>query len=138
MERIKSRYDTLEKALTSLEIPLRKISIPLDQEDYKIIRDSLIKRFEYTFEAFWQLLKQLLEDSYDIKTTGTRNIFREALRISLITEPELEILLKMVLDRNETVHAYREQIAQDISQDIPIYFKTMSSIMLRLKKQAIF
>lgn len=128
MERVKIRFQMLEKALGSLEIPLQEIKSVSDDKIYKIIRDSLIKRFEYTFETFWQLLKQILEDSYDIKTLGTRDIFRESLRANLISDQELTILLDMVLDRNETVHAYKENVAEEISQDIPEYFQTMSVI----------
>lgn len=134
MERVKIRAQTFEKALTSLEVPIKKSKMSFDKEIQEMIRDSLIKRFEYTFETFWQFLKQLLEDSYGIQAVGTRNIFKEALRINLISESELEILLNMVLDRNETVHAYKENVADEIAQDIPDYYKTMKTIFERLQK----
>lgn len=133
MERVKIRAQTFEKALVTLEIPIKRSKVEFDAETQKMIRDSLIKRFEYTFETFWQFLKQLLEDSYGIQVVGTRNIFKEALRMNLIVEPELEILLNMVLDRNETAHAYKENVAEEIAQDIPEYFRTMKAVFERLQ-----
>lgn len=133
MERINIRYETLNKALKSLEIPLKKLKKTPDEETYKMIRDSLIKRFEYSYEVFWQFLKQLLEDKYDAKIVGTRDIFRQALKNGLITESELSVLFDMVLDRNETVHTYHEKIAEAITNDIPAYFETMKVISKRLE-----
>jgi nucleotidyltransferase substrate binding protein (TIGR01987 family) len=132
MERIAIRFKVFNKALNTLEFPLNQLKTPLDQEVYKVFRDSLIQRFEYTYETCLQFFKQILEDQYNITTAGTRDIFREALRAKLITEQELEVLLAMILDRNQTSHAYKEAVAQRIAQDINQYYKTMKAIAQRL------
>ncbi len=134
MERIVSRHKTFLKTLRTLEKPLKQIKNPMDRDMYEMVRDSLIQRFEYSFEACWKLLKQLLEEKFSIRTTGTTNIFREAASTQLITEEELAILLDMIHDRNQTSHTYKEEIAEEIAKDIPQYFNTMTKIAERLAK----
>lgn len=134
MERVVIRHQTFIKTLKTLEKPLKKITTNLDRDTYEMIRDSLIQRFEYSFEACWQLLKQLLDDKFSVQANGTSNIFRESLRMKLIDENELEIFLEMSRDRNQTSHTYKEGVAQAIADDIPLYFKTMSTVAQRLEK----
>lgn len=134
MERVAIRHQTLVKTLKTLEKPLKKIKTDLDRDTYEMIRDSLIQRFEYSFEACWQLLKQLLDDKFSVQANGTSNIFRESLRMKLIDENELQIFLEMGRDRNQTSHTYKEGVAQAIADDIPLYFNTMSTVAKRLEK----
>lgn len=133
MERIVIRYQNLCKALDTLNKVIQKRKSTSDEEIYLFLRDSLIKRFEYCFETFWQLLQQMLNKQYTLEISGTRNIFREALRTGLITDSELTILFQMIIDRNETVHTYQESVAETIANDIPLYFETMSTVAKRLE-----
>jgi nucleotidyltransferase substrate binding protein (TIGR01987 family) len=134
MERLKIRFDVFLKALKTLKKPIKTIKdIGKDDYIYDMIRDSIIKRFEFTYETFWQLLKELLEEEFKIFVVGPGNIFRESVRMKLIDEQELQICLEMGRDRNQTSHTYKEAVAEAIAKDIVQYSKTMSAIAKRLE-----
>lgn len=84
-EKIELRFQQLEDALASLE---KIASKPVDQDRGNI--DSTIKRFEYTFELFWKLLKAILEKrGLDLRFPA--DIFREAYMGHLINDEEMWI-----------------------------------------------
>ena len=131
MERLKIRYVTLTKAVKTLNKPIKKLLTTHDTDLQEMLRDSLIKRFEYCYEALWQLGKQLLEDKYAIKTQGPASIFRELFRLSIITQEQLDAMLAMSHDRNQTSHTYKEEIAKEVAKHIATYQSILESLVLQ-------
>lgn len=135
MERIAIRYQDLINATKTLEEPLEYLKKTSDPLLYKIIRDSAIQRLEYTYEALWQFLKQYLLEIHNIETDSPRNIFIEMNRIGIITKDETTHLLQIARDRNQTSHAYHEQIAERISKHIPKHLMLIKSLIKRLENK---
>jgi len=81
--------------------------------------DATIKRFEMTFEFSWKVLLQILNDIEKIETVSPRNAIKEANKNGLIADQNL--WLKMIDDRNLSVHLYSEGKAQEIIERIPDY-----------------
>ncbi|MFC1596027.1 HI0074 family nucleotidyltransferase substrate-binding subunit [Candidatus Margulisiibacteriota bacterium] len=77
--------------------------------------DGVIQRFEFTFELFWKLLKVYLEKEGIIAKTP-RSCLKEAYKISLIKDEEL--WLKMLEDRNYSVHIYDQNESREIYERI--------------------
>ncbi len=128
MEQLKKLFDQNQKALMTLnEVIKYNISDA-------IIRDSVIKRFEYSWDAFWKYIKEYIAQVHgvypDIPTP--KSIFRLALKLEIITEPEFYELLKTVDDRNRTAHIYNENLAQEISARIPEYTHLFFNIFKRI------
>ena len=143
MERLREKYNSACKALQTLEEIIQdyernKIQSniftdsKINHEKFvKYLRDSLIQRFEYTFDIFWKYMKLYLERVEGIKfeVSSPKRLFRQLFQLEFIDENQTKIALKMVDHRNLTTHTYHEGIAEDISNQIPIYFKLIQHIL---------
>lgn len=138
MEELILKYNAMRKALKTLEKILYKIDVlsqsKLDEEMSILIRDSIIKRFEYCIDSFWKFLKLYLEEvqKIDVEIASPRNILRLSLESGIITNSEHKILVDAISDRNLTSHSYNEVLAHKIQQRIPPYFVTMKTILNKL------
>ena len=130
MEGLDLKYESATKALASLKelvdiIEKEEKILHLDFIDreklLKILRDSLIQRFEYSVDTLWKYLKEYLFIEKGISLASPKPIFRSCLTIGLLNKSDVEDLLDMVNDRNSTSHGYNEDYAEKISKKIPGY-----------------
>lgn len=138
MEYIKVKQETAQKALLNLKkgidrFELIKDKIDQDEDEFFERRDSLIKRFELSFDTLWKYAKVYLEVKTGILQNSPKAVFRELLRINLISEESTKHALQLVDDRNATTHTYQEEIAKEICADIPLYYDIMKTIFEALK-----
>ena len=81
----------------------------------EILRDSVIQRFEYTYELAWKMMKRWLEinigASY-VDGISRKELFRMAAEQRLIDDPVKWFEYHEA--RNQTSHIYDESIAQDV------------------------
>jgi nucleotidyltransferase substrate binding protein (TIGR01987 family) len=148
MEQLMFRYKALTNALKSLSTMLsllnkaedeknkNKFLDPFNHEEItKGLRDSLIKRFEYTNEMLWKYMKTYLEKvvKKTPKIIGPRSIARAACNAKLITEQQAQKAIDMIDYRNLTSHIYKEEIAIKIRNVIPEYYKLIKAIIDKLK-----
>ncbi|KKQ33393.1 MAG: Nucleotidyltransferase substrate binding protein, HI0074 family [candidate division TM6 bacterium GW2011_GWF2_37_49] len=144
MDKLTQKHRQLLLALNSLEKSISSLSrferiysefkekFDYDEE-YKIHRDSVIQRFEYSIDMFWKYIKKYLEESnvlMESKFSG--DVVREACVARLIFEDEAEILLVMIKSRNKTSHIYVEAVAALLASQIPEYFKILNLIAFRI------
>lgn len=135
MENLELKYEALQKALATLQNVLNDINILMQCNiNLNIIRDSIIKRFEYSIDTFWKFLKIYLEEiqKINVKVASPKEVLRLSLQNNMITKDEYETLTYAVTDRNLTSHTYNEDLANKISSQIPLYFATMKTITKRL------
>jgi len=97
-------YQSLEKALT-------KVIEAKDFPDTEPMRESLIQRFEYTFELAWKLMSSILAEE-NMKTVGVKNIIRSAAQLGLHSDPEAWFAYAEA--RNLSSHIYKEEIAEKV------------------------
>lgn len=133
MEILDARLNALKKALTRLEAGVNKFN-RRTYTDYEEFRESLIQRFEYCADGFWKTLKLYIHKIYktDVDIPTPRAIYKKARDLTLVNDLEYKKLEKMVEDRNQTSHAYEEDVAEAITQDIPDYYTLMKTITDRL------
>lgn len=118
---------TLLKAFKSLE------SIIIEPFT-TIVRDATIQRFEYTFDLAWKSLRLFLKEAHGIICNSPKSCFREGFRVELYDEKLTELLLQMTDDRNETVHTYDENRAEEIFQRIKDkYIQAFNSLIRAIK-----
>jgi nucleotidyltransferase substrate binding protein (TIGR01987 family) len=108
MKRFEQVKSDFAKALTALEQSAIEA-----KSDLEI--DGLIQRFEFTYELLWKLLKVYLEHE-GILVKTPRECFKEAYRLGLLTNEEKG--LKMIDDRNMSVHLYDRTSSRDIFQRV--------------------
>lgn len=135
MERLKQRYQLLQKAVNTLRQVLQKLA-PLNVNDdyYLEVRDSVIQRFEYSVDLLWKFLKHFLEEKYATTPPASpKPVFKICLDTNLVTQEEYTKLIEMIEDRNLTSHAYDETLAERIKTAIPQYYNIMKNIVKRHK-----
>lgn len=93
-------------------------------------RDATIKRFEFTFEVAWKLIKTLVELS-GRKSASPRSSIRIAADIGLLEQPEK--WLKFLEVRNMTVHIYKEKMIQEVYPQAKKFPKLVDQLLVSAK-----
>ncbi|MBR1542366.1 MAG: nucleotidyltransferase substrate binding protein [Bacteroidaceae bacterium] len=93
--------------------------------------DSLIKRFEFTYELAWKLMMSYEKYNGIMEVVGSKDAIRKAYSLSLIDNGEA--WLEMVDDRNKTSHLYDEDMAVDVIDEIiytyyPLFLELQSKM----------
>lgn len=96
--------------------------MPCSGNPSEIERDAAIQRFEFSFEACWKAAKQYLYDIEGLDIGSPKGVTRGSREVSLFNEKEAITALNMVNDRNLTVHAYNEEVAEKIQANIGEYY----------------
>lgn len=123
MERLELRHRDALKALNTLkDILAEPFSV--------IVRDAAIQRFEYTFEAFWKLIREYLKEKEGIIANSPKSCFKEIFSLGLSSEDETVRLQEMTDKRNETSHTYQEKVAQGIYEKLKEYSELMEKMLL--------
>ena len=116
----------LQKALKSLESAVQQ---PLNE----YTRDSVIQRFEYTFELCWKMLQKVMESDKPLEDLSVRGILRDAAKQHLIEN--LELWFKFQESRNMTSHTYNEATAEEVYQVAITLPGAASELIKTLRKQ---
>lgn len=112
---------TLTLKLSEFKKALASLEEVLDKKEDAIIRDSVIKRFEYTFELAWKTAKVLLTEKFGVEVFSPKDCWRALRTNQLLSDEETEGVLKMTDDRNEIIHTYQETFAENVYQLIKDY-----------------
>ena len=126
---LQQKLKNYEKALLSLEYILVKIESKREDEDFKIYRDSAIKRFEYSLEVARKLMSKYIE-YVDRKINGQKLVLKQAFAFDLIED---KIWFTMIDDRNMTTHEYSEEIANELLESIVIYAQRLREFYTVMK-----
>jgi nucleotidyltransferase substrate binding protein (TIGR01987 family) len=111
--RWKQRFNNYKKALSKLSQIAESKNV---QDLNEIERDSLIKRFEMTFELANNVLKDFLQLQGETELFGSRDTFRNAFQRGIIKDGEL--WMEMIESRIISVHTYDEEKAKELSKTI--------------------
>jgi nucleotidyltransferase substrate binding protein (TIGR01987 family) len=121
------KLEQYHKALASLKTALTEPENP-------IVRDSVIKRFEFTYELCWKNAKVYLNNRFGVDVFSPKDVFRELRTNDLISDQETEVLLIMVDERNKIIHTYSENFSNELYQRIKDnYFNLLAKIYQVLK-----
>lgn len=134
MEILEKKKVTVKKAILQLKKVCSVIDKKKEPLDAEVYRESLIHRFEFTFEAFWKYLKEYIKQNnlIEIEAPSPNKTFRNCLNQNLISHEEFDILRDATQDRNSTTHTYEEELAIIISERIINYCNVMEKIAERL------
>lgn len=105
--------------------------------DYKndMIRDSIIQRFEFTYELAHKTLQSFMKyEGVTLENSFPRTIFKKAFANHLINDEML--WLKLLEDRNATSHIYSEKLADEIVYRICTdYYPALKSLAQLIGEQ---
>ena len=139
MERIKLDLAQLKKALKTMLDSFAVLSEAKTMHNKTFVlaaEDSIIQRFEYTYESFWKFLKKYLK-TIDISEDhlSPKKVFHASYKTSICTLEEASICIDMADSRNETSHTYNIEASRVILSDIPHYYTTMNNVINRLAQK---
>lgn len=121
-QRFEQRKQDFSRAASRLDEAAR-------QTGDDILRDAVIQRFEFTFEAAWKVLQMYLQYQ-GLEAAGPRGVIKQAFVQGLIATPEdADIWLSMLEDRNLTTHTYREELAEAIAGRVRLHYARALSQM---------
>lgn len=94
-------------------------------------RAGAIQAFEFSYERAWKTAKKVLEKK-GLEAASPRDCFREAARISLISDPQ--IWFEFLNIRNLTVHTYNEEAAEKVVEKFDTFSKALNEMITNLEK----
>ena len=100
-----------EAVFNSFTQSIERLADVLKEPKNVVTRDSAIKRFELTFELAWKSAKTYL-GSRGIVCQSPRDCFMELFRVGLV--PDNPGWVRMIGDRNLSVHTYNERLAEEL------------------------
>lgn len=112
------RTDYLQKCIDTLQKSYDLLKTAEEGSvEYEVYRNSLVKGFELSLEQSGKLLKKKITPYFASKkaadTLSFKDIFRHALKYSLITEEETKRWLRYRDNRNNTAHDYGQAFARE-------------------------
>ncbi len=116
--------DKLSKVGTQFAKAVTSLETVLQEEKTELVRDSAIKRFEYTFDLCWKLLKTFLEEKSGVICASPKGCFQDAYKQGTIEYDTF--WLDLVDWRNKTSHTYLEALAEEVYAILPkalLHFK---------------
>ncbi len=127
MAYLKEKLDLFEKALKSWEKFLK--------EPYsEIVRDAAIQRYEFNYELLWKCVKIFLKENEGVDCGSPKSCFRALKGVIRLSEEEVLLCLRMVDDRNLSVHTYSESLAKALYQRTKKYFEIAKKIFGEIHK----
>lgn len=124
----KDYFNTLGQSITRLGEVIRHKDIEIND----FMHDAAIQRFEFVIELFWKVLKKIL--AYEkIEATTPRDVLSKSFQFKLIDDETA--WLKMLDDRNNTSHVYKQEDAKRIFEHIKIYLPVFEKTYHTLQKK---
>lgn len=105
--------DRFELARAQFLKALDRLHEVLELDESPIIRDSLIQRFEFTYELAWKSMFYWLKSEGEDVREMVRPVLQAAFRCELIADPDLWEKIKEC--RDETSHTYDEAKAVQVA-----------------------
>ncbi len=122
----------LESSLSDFSKAVQRLNEVLQQEKNEFIRDSAIKRFEFTFDVAWKTLKTFLEERKGVISKSPKDTFREAYNKGVMAFDNYWLDLADL--RNEAVHTYREPVAEKVYAQLPEALKHFEQLLTDMQK----
>jgi len=124
----------LEKALLNLKKAICRTQQEPDDDE---LRDSVIQRFEYSYELSWKMLKRRLEIDLptpsNIDLMGFKELIREGAERGFIENPESWFEYRH--QRNITAHTYNELKAKQVYQTALLFIEDANNLLQQLKQR---
>ncbi len=135
MKKFQDKLEKLNLAYNSLKEMIEfgnTANISLEKFD-EALRDSIIKKFEYTFELSWKTIKAYLEEEGYEEMSSPRKVLKQAFESNIITDEE--VWSNMLEARNSTAHTYDEEKAiyyEDVIKNK--YIKKLDELIKKLNE----
>jgi nucleotidyltransferase substrate binding protein (TIGR01987 family) len=127
-----------DKCIKTLELSYSSIKkVEKGSIEYEMYRNSLVKSFEMTLEQAGKLLKKKLipyfSSKKEVDKLPFKEIFRHALKYSLLSEKEVNRWFKYRDNRNSTTHDYGVEFAEQTLLLIDDFIKDSYNLKIAIE-----
>lgn len=126
MNTIKLDLSALKKAVASLDLALAQ-----DKDEF--IRDSVIQRFEYTYELSWKFLARHLESELGsdyVDRLARRDVYRLGAEKGLLRDASA--WFEYHTARNITSHSYNLEVAEKVYETAKRFIRDAKDLLSKL------
>lgn len=114
MSKIENKFDNFKNAVKRLN---EANTAYKKDRDNSLYRDSIIKRFEFSFELAWKALREFIfEQGYKLEVASPKNVISFAYCEGFLSDEQ--IWLDMLKSRNNTAHEYGDDLSREIADTI--------------------
>lgn len=142
MEKLAKKYENLVKIHRALALSIERYhkalidqSIDIDTREER--RDSLIKRFELTYDLLWKYLREYIIIVNGVTADAPRKVFQQCLSLGLTSGLETEELIDLIEDRNLTTHVYDIDLANRVAVEIQKHHDVINAIIKKVSLDTI-
>lgn len=107
------RFENYKKAFARLE---NLVLLSNEKKISEVEQEALIKRFEYTQELSWKVIKDFYESLGEVNIQGSKDAFELAFQRGLVQNGA--VLMQTIKSRNESSHTYNEDLANEVHCDV--------------------
>ena len=119
--------------LTPLEHAIAALRVALSATDDEFVRDSIVKRFEFTYEIAWKFMRRHLAwAALESAPETRRDLFRASARAGLIEDPEAWFEFHEA--RNLTAHTYNEANAAKVIAAARQFLPAVQLLLVALQR----
>ena len=127
MDRLNERLHVANDALGSFEEVVPRAAVSA------VERDAAILRFQYSLEAVWKAAQHYLQEREGIESGSPKQAIRACLDARLLDPTLAEEALRLVDDRNLTVHTYNVTLALQLARRLPNHARVLRQWLDRLR-----
>jgi nucleotidyltransferase substrate binding protein (TIGR01987 family) len=142
VEKLAKKYNNLVKIHQALSVSIERhrqalVDKSTDIETREERRDSLIKRFELTYDLLWKYLREYIITAHGTTVDSPRKVFQECLSLGLTNSAETGELIDLIEDRNLTTHVYDIDLANKVAADIQKHHDVIDVIIKKVSLDTI-
>lgn len=142
MESLKAKYESISKLLDAFEIAIdlyheAKDGSKVDIAIREAFRDSVIKRFELSYDLLWKYLREYIGILQGTYADSPRKVFDLCFQYEIAKANEEKLLLGMIKGRNLTTHTYDVELATEMAEKVSEYYQVMRAIIVRTSPNTI-
>ena len=127
--------------VTAIEKAINSFGKAIDQygvdEENEFVRDSVIQRFEYSYELASKIIKRYLSitsaDPSSINEMSFQELVREAYTKGILKN-SWDVWKKYRENRNRTSHGYNEEDAIEIAQNVQVFYGEVQFLLKKLEE----
>lgn len=133
MERVREKYQYACKAAKRFEqavaLYLTRHVRSYGEAELHAFHNSVIKTFEFTYEALISYFKVRLEVSHTLRLERGKEVIAAALEYGLLSHRQTIVLNRMRINRNITSHEYSELVSSEIADHAGDYLILVKGIL---------
>lgn len=124
------RFKSFVQAFSRLENAI----FDYGEKEEEYFKESIIKRFEFTHELAWNVIKDYLKEKGETELYGSKNITRRAVTVGILDNGD--IWMDMIETRNISVHAYRNLLLEEEFYDIrDVYYPLLKDFYVEFSER---